>query len=601
MSLTTKPTWGPYKQHRYYGPGAREALRERLRVRRELRSGHQLGFMDWALLVPEPKAGRLDFVRWPFQIELYSEGVNDEEAVVKKSTQVGMSAWAVRWALYHADTKGLTGLYLFPTARDMWDFSNLRVGPVIRNSPHLARRQRPEDPNNKGMKGIGLGVVVFRGSEALSGLESIDADHMVFDEYDLLERDHIPVAERRTGASLYAYKRRLGWPSVPNYGIDRLYEESDHRQWMVKCECGEWQDLDFFRNVELTTGRRLCRIAECRKELDVADGEWVAKYLDGDRPRGYHVTQLLVPGKSMRDLIKASKKRSPHERQSFMNRDLGVAWAPEEGRLSDAAYEAAVSAGGDYGCAVRPSDVYSSVPTSLRTMGVDVASTRNLNVRVSEHLEGEKKKALFVGEVESFEMLDRLWDAFGVNMGAIDHLPEGRLARAWAERHQGQIYLVALIDSARPKQAWDVDDDLMFASVNRTIAIDAALEAIRGQRNLLPVNAPEEHREHLQALNRIVVADDQGGIGSRKAQQTPKGLRVFYRSSGPDDYAMAEVFDLAATELWWRRQLLDEAEREAFGTADDVLDFERSHLSDPGWETDYHPGGDDEYHPGGRE
>jgi len=163
-----------------------------------------------------------------------------------KSTQVGVSAWAVRWALYHSDTKGLTGLYVFPTARDMWDFSTLRVGPIIRNSPRLSRRQKPDDPDNKGMKGIGLGTVVFRGSESPRGLESVDADHMVFDEYELLEPTHIPNAERRTGASLYGYKRRIGWPFIPNAGIDKLYTESDQRRWNVKCgSCNEWQDISF--------------------------------------------------------------------------------------------------------------------------------------------------------------------------------------------------------------------------------------------------------------------------------------------------------------------------------------------------------------------
>lgn len=574
----------------------------RLRMRREMRDGTQLGFMEWALLVPEPKAGRLDFKRFPFQVELYSAGVNDEEAVVKKSTQVGMSAWGVRWALYHADTKGMTGLYLFPTARDMWDFSTLRVGPVIRNSPHLRSRQKPDDPNNKGMKGIGLGTVVFRGSEAISGLESIDADHMVFDEYDLLEKDNLPAAERRTGASQYAYKRRLGWPSVPMYGIDRLYEESDQRTWMVRCECGEWQDLDFFRNVDQASGKRVCRQPDCRRELDVGKGQWVAKFTDSDRPRGYHVTQMLVPGKSMRDLIKASKGRTPAQRQSFMNRDLGLAWAPEEGRLSDAAYAAAVAAGGGYGAATSIHEIVASAG-GLRTMGVDVATTRNINIRVSEHTDDGRKRALFIGEVGSFTEVEEVWQRFGPTMGAVDHLPEGRLARAWAERHPGQIYLVALTDSggAGKKEPWNVDDELLFASVNRTVALDAMFEQIRAQQNMLPVNAPEGYKDQLQAPNRLTITDETGIVG-KKAQMTPKGLRVFYRSSGPDDYAMAEVFDVCATELHWRRVLVDEAQRESFSVLDDELDFERSHLSDLASEPDYYAGGiEGDYHPGGRD
>lgn len=580
-----------------HGPTAREALGERFKMRREARAGTQIGFMDWARKVPEPKAGILDFQRFPFQIELYTEGVNDEEAVVKKSTQVGISAYGVRWALYHADTKGMTGLYLFPTARDMWDFSTLRVGPVIRNSPYLSRRQKPDDPDNKGMKGIGLGTVVFRGSESERGLESVDADHMVFDEYDLLEHDHIPIAERRTGASLYGFKRRIGWPSIPGWGIDKIYEESDQRRWMVKCEpCARkgrdgWQDLDFYRNVDIRTGQRVCR--ECREPLDVSKGTWVATFPDQDRPRGYHVTQLLVPGKSMRDLIKSSLKRGPHEKRSFMNRDLGLAWAPEEGRLSDAAYEAAVSAGGGYGVPTHLHEIVSS-SGGLRTMGIDIATTRNINVRVSEHNDDGTKRALFIGEVESFGELDEVWNRLGVTMGAIDHLPEGRLARAFAERHHGQIYLCALTDTAghrEQKEPWRVDDDMLFVSVNRTVGIDAMLEKIRAQKNRLPINPPEDYKDNLQALNRLV----------DKEPDTGK-IAVYYRSAGPDDYAMAEVFDVVAEELHWRRMLLDDAERETFSTIDDELEFERSTLADPLADVAYHAGGQDgDYHAGGRD
>jgi len=568
----------------FHGVGAREAMRERLRIRREAKAGTQIGFLDWALEVPEVKTGKLDFDRFPPQIELYREGVNDPECVVMKSTQVGVSAWAVRWALYHSDTKGLTGLYVCPTARDMWDFSTLRVGPIIRNSPRLSRRQKPDDPDNKGMKGIGLGTVVFRGSESPRGLESVDADHMVFDEYELLEPTHIPIAERRTGASLYGYKRRIGWPFIPNAGIDKLYTESDQRRWNVKCgSCNEWQDISFNDNVDLSTGERVCR--RCRSRLDLRKGQWVAKYNESGRSRGYHVTQLIMPMTRMGDIIKAAKKRSPTEKQSFMNRDLGVAWAPEEGRLSDAAYDAAVSAGGGY--ALAPANVH-----GLVTMGVDVATVRNLNVRISLHNEDGSKIALWLGEVESFNELDKLWNRFAVSMAVIDHLPEGRLARAFAERHRGQVYLCALTDTTGPhmKKPFEPDDDAMFVSVNRTVAIDTMLSLIRGQLNRLPINPPEDYKEHLQAPTRIVLNEIEMQAGAAK-NQSPRGTRVFYRSAGADDYAMAEVFDVVAKECWDYRTLLHAAGEGTFTAIEDELEFERSHLANPIIEPDYYEGG----------
>ena len=60
----------------------------------------------------------------------------------------------------------------------------------------------------------------------------------------------------------------------------------------------------------------------------------------------------------------------------------------------------------------------------LVTMGVDVASVRSLHVRISEHVNDSERKALFIGEVPSFNELPALMDNYGVHMCAIDHLPE---------------------------------------------------------------------------------------------------------------------------------------------------------------------------------
>jgi len=226
-------------------------LRERL-ANLDAGEGAPLSFFDWSLGVPEPKSGRLDFERFPFQRELYEHGTEDRDIVVMKSTQVGISAWALRWALYQADVLGRRGLYVFPTQRDVHDFSTARIKPVIDKSDHLRGRRGHADPFNKGLVGVGDGLVYFRGSESRRGLDSVDADYVVFDEYDTLAHKNIPDAERRvTGPLSAGLIRRVGVPTFPGWGIARLYTESDQRRWQVKCgSCGEWQAPEFEANVD---------------------------------------------------------------------------------------------------------------------------------------------------------------------------------------------------------------------------------------------------------------------------------------------------------------------------------------------------------------
>jgi hypothetical protein len=553
----------------------RDALAEAIEQNLDEKAGSRISFMEGALRVPEPKRP-LDFHTFPMQRELYEEAADDRELVVCKSTQVGVSAWALRWLLYHADTRGLTGMYVMPTLGDVWDFSSARIKPVIDNSLYLQERVSAEDPQSKGLRKVGLGFCFFRGSESKRKLDSVDADHLVFDEYDTLAQDNLSDAERRVSGPLSkGLIRRVGVPSIPAFGISKFYEQSDQRKWHVRCECGEWQSPTFHENVDQKRCLRVCR--RCMKPLDVTVGEWVAAYPDRS-VRGYHVTRLIAPTANIADIVAASKKRSPYERQVFFNKDLGEPYAPAEGRLSREAIAAAQSAGGGY------TQVPGYVGANLVTMGVDVASTRALNVRVSEHLADGRKRALYIGEASSFDELCLLMDRFQVRMCAVDHLPEGRLARAFAERFPGRVYVCSFETNPSPKDSrvLKVDEDMRHCTVRRTEAMDATAEQVRAQANLLPLDLPDGYVDAMQAPVRVVEKDNLG-------RQI-----VLYRSTGQDDWFFAEVYDIVATALWDYRLGRIEQEREHFRSLDDMLEFERSATADYTATEEYQAGGHDD-------
>lgn len=537
-------------------------------------AGNRISFFDWAIKVPEPKRP-LDFTKFPMQQELYQEGFDDSRGVVMKSTQVGVSAWALRWMMYHADTRGFTGLYLLPRREDVYDFSDARIKPVIENSSYLSGRVSPEDPSNKGLRKVGLGLLYFRGSETKRGLDTADVDALVMDEYDTLNQENIPDAERRlSGITSANLLRRVGVPSIPNWGIAKMYEDSDKRQWLAKCEhCGEWQTPTFLDNVDQFQEILVCR--DCHKKLNVANGHWVAQHPDRDT-RGYHLTRLIAPGANLHDIIVASKQRLPHQRQTFFNKDLGEPFAPEEGRLSRQAISA---------CVREFSQEMGYVGNNLVTMGIDVASTRALNVRISEHIDDVRRKALLLKEVENFDDLALLMDRFQVNMACIDHLPEGRLARSFAERFAGRVMIVSYNTNPSPKddKVLQVNEESRMVSARRVEAMDATAEQFRQQHNLLPADLPHGYVDALQAPVRVVQEDELG----RKT--------VSYRSMGQDDWFHAEVYDLIASEMFLWRSTVEHARKEELSTLDDHLEFQRSGLGDYQAESEYEPGGVDEY------
>lgn len=571
----------------------------------------RLSFLDWSRLIPTAKGIPLDFVRWPFQVEIY-EVLGDptvEDADVMKSTQVGVSEMLNRLALYFSDIFGATSLYVFPALKQMWEFSSTRVDPLREGSEYLQGRTSiaPRWPWNKGLKRIGTliksGFVHYRGSESKNELISVDADVVCLDEYDSLAPQNVPEAERRIGGSALGLIRRVGVPSHPEFGIAKRYNTSDKRSWQVRCPrkaCkAGWQALDFFKNVRweedddglILNARVVCW--KCEEPLNVLQGKWVAEHPKRPRP-GFHVNRLMVPGeRNLRNVIENSKKRLPIEKKSFFNNDLGLPYADETGGLDRAVLAAAVSMAETWnGGPMYQADTPGYQGLNPVTMGVDVASARALNVRISEHVdpltqEGHRKRALFVGEINSFDDIVSLMTRYRVTIAVIDHLPEMRLAMGVAERFPGRVYLANYNTAGKQLEPLVVDTETRTVKVLRVPAMDATAAVMRGMRNLIPEDVPDDYVDHMLAPRREIEKDEFDRVTVR------------WGSKGPDDYYQAEVYDLIATEVLKVRMTVEEMEEESgeMVAMDDQLEYRRTGVND--YEDDQYRGGPgDEYRPG---
>lgn len=554
-------------------------------------------FFDWSLKVPEAKSGPLDFHRFPYLRELYSQEVADaEEIAVQKSTQVGITTWAFRLTLYDADTRSYTGLYIFPTEDHVYDFSDERIEPAIKASQYLLDRIEAGTVRNKGLKQIGRGFVYLRGSKSKSGAQSIAADSLVFDEYDELDKVNLPQLERRVsgaeGAGRIARVRRMGVPSIPGFGINKEFVKSDQRKWHVTCKrkkCSTEQELTFKDNVrwknkgdnrvfrqgqddpegEVERAWRCCE--KCGTEIDVSKGRWIATNPDASMV-GYHVPRLIVPNTNLITLVNNSRKTAPEEVTAFYNNDLGLPYSPSEASLSRIAILGACGLGGPI--------QEQSTNRMVKTMGVDVAGSRPLTGRISEQLPDGRRRAVWIGEIESFKGVIELIERFNVTMCAIDANPDSRSSRAVAATFPGRVVLVEYADRGQggsDPEPLVYDPDKNKVRIARTLAIDATMDAIRQLRNLPLRQPPQGYVEHLMAVHRRTEEDTKGNPVRR------------YYSVGPDDYLHTEVYDLAATEVW-RLVSGYQAQQAEDGTEvpDEELGFRRVPLDAP--HDDYDPG-----------
>lgn len=579
------------------GPGIPEMfVIERQRIKADVQQHHR-GMLEYARLVPEGNLGPLRIDDFPYQLEpFYSDEIADAlEVVYKKSTQIGASTFLWRWAVRRCDQFNETTMYFFPTATHVTEFGDERIEPSIEASEYLQRRIPRGHTRRKTMKQIGGGNLQLRGLTSKAGAQAVAAQAIVIDEYDDCPADNISQAERRlTGARQSGHKpriRRSGRPSLPGFGIDAAYEESDKRIWHVTCpECQLEQIVDFTENLRWRTHAagstvlraghddyevakdvaeawRVCKSCEVSLEGEpIRTGVWKQTAHGPGRVIGYHITRLIVPNTDLEQIVIASRATKISAVEAFHNADLGVAYASAEAMLTDTDLDRAMTRG-------YPEAHMAYHGNYPITLGVDVASERNLSARISEHYPDGSRKALRVWEPTDFQGIADAMEAFNVTLAAIDAQPERRSAKALVRDFPGRVVLVEYEDNPR-LPAWKYRPEDNTVRVNRTEAIDAMMDSVRDGSNIMLREEPANYREQMKALK-------------RRNEETPKGIRKVYVTTGSagDDYAHAEVYDLVAKEMLLQIQMVAEGEPEPRPVTP-IQDAPRLHMG----VTDYEPG-----------
>src|SRR4030042_2987361 len=191
----------------------------------------------------------------PFQIEghEYEKDMltcDARQQCYKKGAQMGVTEINVFKSMYGLIfSKYPQGvLYLFPTNLDVSDFSKGRFQTLIRDNPKEVG-VFVSDTDAVSIKRVQKAMLYLRGARSTSKIEGIKksssqlkgvpVDRVVYDEIDEMEPSMVDLARERMSHSEIKEESSLSTPSIPDFGIDKLYQESDQRVWMIRCEhCG---------------------------------------------------------------------------------------------------------------------------------------------------------------------------------------------------------------------------------------------------------------------------------------------------------------------------------------------------------------------------
>jgi len=396
----------------------------------------------WAVLNEiKLQSGKFSFKDHEYQIEPMCEDVR--RTCDMKATQGGFTEIRVFKTLHGLIYKRLTqgALYLFPTNDDVQEFSKARFQPLIAANRN-AIGQYVKSTDTASLKKINTAFLYLRGarlSQVVEGehkestkLRSIPVDEVTFDEYDLMEEDVAEKARGRMGHSHIKGEHYLSNPTIPDYGIDKIFQKSDQRHWFRKCSCGEWTcaELSFPECVKIRkngTGYIGCN--KCGKELAISPGEWVAAKPDNtDYMVGRRWSQLTSVFNDPAEILEDYINPPQGNLGDVVRLRLGLPYIAAEDRL-------------------RKSDVLSCCGNDMEyashkgpcAMGVDVGKIKHVIIGIKTGR--DKYRIIKTAQLSKWSDIHDLGQKFNVKSAVIDIRPYEDAARQFQAQEKYKIFL----------------------------------------------------------------------------------------------------------------------------------------------------------------
>lgn len=468
-----------------------------------------------------------------------------KDTCFKKASQMGGTEVWVLISLHGCITQKfpLGVLYLFPSKDSVTDFSASRFKPLIAAN-YEAVGKYVLDTDRANLKRIGNGFLYFRSGSLSTQIQGqhktskmligIPVDAVVYDEWDLMSPAARDLSLKRMEQSNIQSETFLSNPTLPDYGIEKIYADSDQSVWMIRCEkCGKYTclELEYPECLHRMSNGKVIRLCmRCRdREIYPQDGRWEARYPDQPMA-GFWISHMCNYATNFRngtdpghilDMIESPPKES-HKVTHFWNMDMGVGFASVRDRLS---YQQVLDLCGDDGIANNDPG-----PCS---MGVDQGN--DIHVVIGKAAPNCAGRIVHIQDYKDWSELDPLMKRFKVSRCVVDAEPEKRNARDFANRFPGKVYLNHYNIHQKGDYAWNEKEHLV--SCNRTESLDNSHREIADEDIILPkqCEVTEEFAKHMSNVAKRLEEDEETG-----------SQRYVYVKLGPDHYRHAFNYEAMA-------------------------------------------------------
>lgn len=498
-----------------------------------------------------PKGLPWDFEERGWQLEILDSLSKCRRVVIKKPTQVGLTTIATAGVLHYLNYHSATAMYTLPRRDDISDFVGSSLNPTIQSSPHL--RSIIGDTDSVRLKRFRYKREIPGG--ATETIESflhlmegsveprmIPVDLLINDEVDRSDQNFLEIFQARLDASHDPHHFQFSSPTLPGYGVDKLYEDTTQNEWHVRCGgCNQWQFIDWEKHL-VTEPEPHYECENCHSELttqNILDGKWIPLFPSRDIV-GYHASHTMMPISYSPASLQKQLTSGKMNKRNFFNLRLGLAYSSATGVLTKEILRRK--------CFDSP-HIPEQIPLTLQRYYMGVDQGNDIHILIARR-DGKlfrvvyAKRIPYKSEREWPEEIIILMRLFGIRFCVIDFGPNTHDARkVWQEfpdrvalcqyseiqealrrdQPEGKVHVnkTEMFDGLRDEVAdgqwklygrFDVDEEPMRIVSHITALRRDEREQADGQTRAFWVPVAADHYAH--AMNYVRIASlIQGGAG----------------------------------------------------------------------------------------
>ncbi len=473
----------------------------------------------------------MDWADHRYLIDIYEDEA--QRMILKKAAQIGVTTFGMNKAMWFADTHDVAIIYTFPTASDVAYFSKARIAPMVQASEHLSRVVE----GGIELKQIGKSFIYFKGAWSERQAISVDSDFNIHDEVDFSKPDIIDVYQERLSHSKYKLFLAFSTPTIPEFGIDFLFNRSDKKEWFVKCpKCKKAQILKYPDSIRGDTKEARYACLYCLATItDDArrEGYWKATGDKDWKVSGYHISQLMAPWISATEILQKEERARlrPTKQLSgikdFYNFVLGESFGGENQPLNRDILLA---------CIQNKHDLEKEHRRTI--MGVDQGDELSVTIYTKE--KSGEIRLIHTEVTDKWDKLPDLIDEFGVVYCMIDALPNKASAKRLAKQYPGKVWLVYYNERQKEFIKWkkDTEKKERWVVVHKMESLDAMADRFISHSVILPrLSQPVD-----------VLVRHLCNWAKDKEEDSHGVVRWVYKKLGADHLTMASNYAMLAVD-----------------------------------------------------